>query len=345
MATVLIVDDEPIIVKALTKLMEQMEGVEAVITASNGEEAIMRLTESRPHIVFTDIRMPKLDGLALCRYMAEHAPNVQVAVISGYGDFEYAQQCMSYGVKEYLLKPVNRQKVQQALGKLMKLSVEASSVPYVSLAELEQRLDRLEACIWSLQREEAERQLAEWCEQLERQKLPAASLAKLLTECMEWLLRKLGAKEFRPAPDLGQLNGAAATDELFERFSELVLGLLSELQWKRKGKWRDPVEEAKQYVDEHVGREVSLEEVAQLLGLNPSYFSQLFKQTTGETFVQYRIKRKMERAKVLLQQPHYRITDISYEVGYADHPHFTKTFKKVTGYSPSEYRQMLGIES
>ncbi|EFU40873.1 two component transcriptional regulator, AraC family protein [Paenibacillus vortex V453] len=52
----------------------------------------------------------------------------------------------------------------------------------------------------------------------------------------------------------------------------------------------------------------------------------------------------MEKAKKLLAIPHYKITDISFEVGYADHPHFTKTFKKVTGYTPSEYRELLGIE-
>jgi len=52
----------------------------------------------------------------------------------------------------------------------------------------------------------------------------------------------------------------------------------------------------------------------------------------------------MEKAKKLLEIAHYRITDISSEVGYADHPHFTKTFKKYTGQLPSEYRQMLGID-
>ena len=104
---------------------------------------------------------------------------------------------------------------------------------------------------------------------------------------------------------------------------------------KRKGKLKDPVEEAKQYIETHLAEEVSLEEVAGRIGLNASYFSQLFKQSTQETFVQYRTRRRMEKAKKLLAQPHYRITDISGEVGYADHPHFTKTFKKHTGLLPS----------
>ncbi|MNF97535.1 HTH-type transcriptional activator Btr [compost metagenome] len=119
--------------------------------------------------------------------------------------------------------------------------------------------------------------------------------------------------------------------------------MLQDLKSKRKGKQKDPVEEAKQYMEKHLAEEVSLEEVAEFIGLNPSYFSQLFKQNTQETFVQYRTRRRMEKAKKLLQQPHWRITDISGEVGYADHPHFTKTFKKYEGCLPSEYRQRMGI--
>jgi two-component system response regulator YesN len=130
----------------------------------------------------------------------------------------------------------------------------------------------------------------------------------------------------------------------FSSFEEHIHMLLDSLKQKRKGRAKDPMEEAKKYIETHLSREIPLEEVADQLGLNASYFSQLFKQMTGETFVQYRIRKRMDKAKKLLEQPHYRIIDISYEVGYADHPHFTKTFKKYTGLSPSEYRDKLGIK-
>lgn len=110
----------------------------------------------------------------------------------------------------------------------------------------------------------------------------------------------------------------------------------------KSGKLKDPLEEAKGYIEKNLSEEVTLEMVAGILGLNPSYFSQMFKKRTGETFVQYRIRQRMEKAKRLLEQPSCRITEISYEVGYSDHPHFTKTFKKYTGVSPSEYRLTHG---
>lgn len=101
---------------------------------------------------------------------------------------------------------------------------------------------------------------------------------------------------------------------------------------------------AKKFILENLESDVSLEKVAKKLGLNPSYFSQLFKQETSETFVRFRMRARMERAKELLLQSDIRIIDIPSRIGSNDHPHFTKTFKKYTGCSPSEYRAKMGVE-
>lgn len=87
-----------------------------------------------------------------------------------------------------------------------------------------------------------------------------------------------------------------------------------------------------------------MDEVAQKLGLNASYFSQLFKKETGETFVKFRIRLRMEKAKELLLRNDIRVIDIPGMIGLNDHPHFTKTFKKYTGQTPSEYRVEMGID-
>jgi two-component system response regulator YesN len=169
-------------------------------------------------------------------------------------------------------------------------------------------------------------------------------MRELLSDLMELLVIKLnnrGVHSFEAVVPL-----VVHEDPLiaFSSFEEHIHMLLDSLKQKRKGRAKDPMEEAKKYIETHLSREIPLEEVADQLGLNASYFSQLFKQMTGETFVQYRIRKRMDKAKKLLELPHYRIIDISYEVGYADHPHFTKTFKKYTGLSPSEYRDKLGIK-
>lgn len=108
MINLMIVDDEP---RVLDGLCEQIRwsliGVRVAARARNGAEALERLDESRIHLVLTDVKMPVMDGLELCRRLREHHPNVRVIVLSGFAEFAYAQSAIEFGVRHYLLKPVN----------------------------------------------------------------------------------------------------------------------------------------------------------------------------------------------------------------------------------------------
>lgn len=346
MYRILIVDDEPMIRKGLQKLVEQSElPIESLRTAENGVVALQRIGEERPDFLFTDIRMPKMDGLELCARVADMDADIQVVVISGYGDFEYAQKCVSYGVKEYLLKPVNIKGFQHVLEKLIRNQSKVSSESFVAVTKLEQWACRMEQAVWMLQQAELNCVIEEIQAELQANKLKLNRVSDILQEIHTLLHQRLNVRDVYFMQGELDLTGAVSEEEAWLRFTTAISGYLDELRIKRKGKLKDPVEEAKHYIETHLAEEVSLEEVADFIGLNPSYFSQLFKQSTAETFVQYRTRRRMEKAKKLLQQPQWRITDISGEVGYADHPHFTKTFKKYEGCLPSEYRQQMGIRS
>lgn len=343
MRRILIVDDEPVIRKGLSVMIRQCGGSSYHIRqAADGEEAIRFIMEEQPDFLFTDIRMPKMDGLELCRRLAEMETDIQTVVVSGYGDFDYARQCLSYGVKEYVLKPVGKVELQAVLAKL-EANVEKQG-SFVSVAKLDEWVGRMDEAVWTLDKEKLGLVLQEWESDFLQRRMSRIQHKELLEEGYALLIKKLHANSVIPATSSLELPATASPAELFAQFAQASQTILEELRIKRKGKAKDPVEAAKAFIEEHLAREVSLEEVAEVLGLNASYFSQLFKQMTGETFVHYRISRRMEKAKRLLGNSGYRITDISYEVGYADHPHFTKTFKKFTGLSPSEYRSRLGIE-
>lgn len=345
MFRILIADDEPMIRKGLEKLVGQSgQPLASLRLADNGLDALRQIQEERPDFLFTDIRMPKMDGLELCRQVSELDPDIQIVVVSGYNDFEYAQKCLSYGVKEYLLKPISKKAVEGALSKLINLHAKQKSQTFVSLKRLEQWAGLAEEAIWSLQQPALQSVLAEAKQELQSYRLKLRHLIDVLGEFSGLLNQKLNVRDVFTFTERLQLHDVASEEEAWTRFEASLELLLQDLKIKRKGKLKDPVEEAKQYIEDHLAEDVSLEEVAERIGLNASYFSQLFKQSTKETFVQYRTRRRIERAKKLLEQPHYRITDISGEVGYADHPHFTKTFKKYTGSLPSEYRNKLGIE-
>mgnify|MGYP001428721842 CR=1 FL=1 len=104
------------------------------------------------------------------------------------------------------------------------------------------------------------------------------------------------------------------------------------------GSKRPEVAEAYRYVSTNLGRRISLEEVAEHLHMNPSYFSRFFKKETGVTFIEHITKQKMERAKELLDQTSHSVGEICELLGYDNQSYFIKTFKAHAGVTPVEYR-------
>ncbi len=83
--------------------------------APDGEMALAMVQDIKPDILITDIRMPFMDGLELCRALKAIMPWMYIIIISGYDDFAYAREAISIGVREYLLKPVSVQELKQVL--------------------------------------------------------------------------------------------------------------------------------------------------------------------------------------------------------------------------------------
>lgn len=97
--------------------------------------------------------------------------------------------------------------------------------------------------------------------------------------------------------------------------------------------------QAKDYIRTHYSNDFGIEDIASSLGISSSYFSLLFKQHFGETFVEHVTKHRMELAKSMLLHSDKSITDIGRAVGYMERRYFTKVFQKFTGEIPSEYRE------
>lgn len=106
MYRVVLIDDEKIIVDGLTRVIKwadyNCEVVGAAYDAAGGAALIRRL---KPHIVFTDIKMPDQDGLTMLAGLKSEFPEMQIAVLTGYRDFNYAQEAIKLGVTRFLLKP------------------------------------------------------------------------------------------------------------------------------------------------------------------------------------------------------------------------------------------------
>lgn len=101
---------------------------------------------------------------------------------------------------------------------------------------------------------------------------------------------------------------------------------------------RTEVLDACQYVSLNLNRRITLDEVAEHLFMNPSYFSRLFRKETGETFIEYVNRMKVERAKELLDQTSLPVAKIGEALGYDNHSYFIKMFRSQAGVTPQEYR-------
>ncbi|MDM5329489.1 response regulator [Neobacillus sp. CF12] len=114
--TILIVDDEPRTRQGLKKNLDTWaNGNYQIYTASNGEEAIEMMKQYKVHILITDIRMPEITGLQLLKIAKEKNISPVIIVISAYSEFEYAQEALRFGVINYLLKPISKKALIEAV--------------------------------------------------------------------------------------------------------------------------------------------------------------------------------------------------------------------------------------
>lgn len=119
MKTVLIVEDEKMIRQGIRVMIKRCGvPVETIVECSNGEMALAMLKEQPVDVMFTDIRMPKMDGITLVAEVQKLSRKPEIVAISGYDDFSYAVEMLRNGVREYLLKPVERQKITSIMQKL-----------------------------------------------------------------------------------------------------------------------------------------------------------------------------------------------------------------------------------
>lgn len=248
MFSLIIVDDEEYMTASLKKYITQYHSdLHVVATFNSAEDTLNYLHSASVDIIITDIRMPHMDGLEMLRYVRELLPDAHILVISGYSEFEYAKKACSFGVNDYLLKPIDHQELS----------------------------NDLDAIVKQLSRTRAE----------------------------------------HPSPKAQP--AAQDTDD-------------------------SVVQHAKSYIRAHYADNLSRETVANAVYLDSAYFSRLFKQKTGMSFIEFLTAVRMEKAIELLSTQ-MSITDIATAVGYLHRNRFIANFRKYSGYTPNDYRRKILI--
>lgn len=130
----------------------------------------------------------------------------------------------------------------------------------------------------------------------------------------------------------------SSLDAICMKMKEAVYAYSQSLLVQNTGKNHDIIQKCTQYMGAHLSEPLTLEEVASHVHLSPSYFSALFKQTTGVTFKERLNTIRIEESKRLLSNTDYTIIGIATAVGFESQGYFSKVFKKQTGMTPKQFR-------
>lgn len=338
MIRVLIADDEKRIRDGLQATIPWADlGMEVVGTAAHGEAALALARETRPHIILTDVRMPRMDGLEFLKQAKAFLPRVKVVILSGYDDFSYAQQAVKLGVSDYLVKPVGADQITTVLTSLAAaLKDEPDPTPPVAgpglpvrLAEAVRRGDQAEAFA----------ALGAW-------RGGGLSLAQARGQAIELVdlliqdLRQDGF-EFREGESLSpaQVHSTVLgleTPAEVEKWLDAQVGLLAAFVAQNyRNNHRLIVRRALKFIDERSSGDLTAEQVAAAVGLSPNYFSHLFKKVRGQGFKDHLNSVRIEKAKALLAEGGLKVYEVAQLVGFSDYKYFSAVFKKVTGTSPT----------
>ncbi|RAV05510.1 response regulator [Paenibacillus sp. YN15] len=117
MYKLLVVEDVKTVREAIVKSIDWGAlGVEVIGALSNGEEALKQLELLQPHILLTDIGMPKMNGVELIAQVRQRSPEMKCIILSGLSEFEHARQAITLNVLDYVLKPVDPAEISRVIG-------------------------------------------------------------------------------------------------------------------------------------------------------------------------------------------------------------------------------------
>ena len=136
-----------------------------------------------------------------------------------------------------------------------------------------------------------------------------------------------------------------ATVRLLAFFADQLSALANQLVLEQQNAEPPLVQKAREYIDKHKTEELSLADVAKAAGASVFHFCKVFHRATGLKFTDYVARVRLEDARTRLLNPNLRVSEIAYDVGFQSLTQFNRTFKRVFGQSPSEFRQRLHRKS
>jgi len=339
---VLLADDDALVCECLKSFVPWKElGCELIGCAPNGKIAYEMAEKHLPDIIITDIKMPHMDGTDLCIKIKGEHPDIKIVFLSAYESFETAKIAIRYNVQDYILKPINHEKI-----------AEISEILRLNSKEKKGRA-WIEAFLSSKNDELIKEKIAECDGEYFLDVFCCIKNANISSEMVRMVYRKILQITYDYFEAMGIdkevlknsrekntdfIENCKNVEQIAEKLENIIKNLIQTGSAVRENDI-SLADEIVKIIDERffeVGFSVST--LGAALHYSADYISRVFREKTGISTVNYIMEKKVELAKKLLRETELSVRSISQRTGFTSDNYFIKAFKKATRMTPAEFR-------
>lgn len=339
MIKMLFIDDDAILRRAISETIDwESVGISLIGTAGSCVEALDLIADNEPDVIVTDIVMPQISGLDLCKIINREYPATKVILLSGYERFDYAQEAIDQQVFAYLTKPLKNKELVDAVlraakGSDKKITEDQEKEIKESFVDLKNAIccldpnwkDCLSSCV----------------EISKNHSIPLQTIQLQSIRLIEDLSRFCDDKN---PPDMDEplkdIMAMKKTDQIFVLLEKNCQTLWLRICEDSKNRRKTLIDHAlKKLEDNYADPDLSLSMLAEELNVSYTYLSELFRTELNENFQHCLLRIRIESAKKLLELSTLKAYQVAERVGYNNQYYFSSCFKRYTGMTVSEYRQ------
>lgn len=341
---VIAVDDEIWALRGLCNIVDWEElGFTIIGSYTNSAEALQNIKDLCPDVVFTDVRMPGIDGIELIDAIHNLGIKSRVIIVSAYRDFEVAKQAIGKNVSEYLMKPLDKREIIGFLDRL-KLQLDKEND--------ENDFDIMHYDL-SSKNSLSNSNVTRYLEQLD-----VTGSCRLAVSDKEVAARagmtEIYIKGFKHSYLFSDISPVTTFDELFHSVTGNRYGIsrayssfidietmLDDATESYDGCFvysdNPKISEIQDYLSRHFAERTSLPEIAEHFYVSESYLYELFRKNSDTSVVGFIKNIRLSKACAMLSEGGHTISEIADMVGYPDVGYFGKLFKTKYGCTPEQY--------
>ncbi len=344
MYTVFLIDDEIWALRGLQNIIPWEEyGFYIKKTFTDSEEALREALENAPDVIFTDVRMPEVDGLELIQAVQNAGLNTQIVIVSAYRDFEVAKRAMAKGVLDYLLKPLEKDEVKRVVCHVKEKLDKKNDGKTFNICDYDLSVEK------NFNREDVQKYLLRiWPEEkkylvLSEEELPQENISlgchAIYAKGYKYayIINEKAKSVCRSRNNIGISRGYKNSREFLQKIEEAEHSLKGNFYFSENEK----IAEIQWFLCEHYNEKISLKQLSEKFYLSEAYLFELFKKNTGTTILNFIKELRMYKAVELLQSSEMSVKQIAEETGYMDAGYFNKLFRQKYECTPDQFRKNL----